>query len=116
MNCYTTVIRVPISMNPPRPISFIHQTTDGPVHLLVKPSKNGWDSLHWNSKGAAAWTFSSMVEANDNVLRYFQDIYNEHRCSAQCGPVATIDPHKSGDVWGIIRSRITTCGIPAWNR
>jgi len=63
----------------------------------------GIHTLHWNGKDAAAWTFPSMVEANDNVLRYFQDIYNEHRCSAQCGPVATIDPHKSGDVWGMIR-------------
>ena len=92
-----------IQMSVPGPISFIHQTGDGPVHLLVKPSKKGWDSLHWNSKGAAAWTFPTMLEANDYVLRYFKDIYAGHRCSAQCGPVATIDRHKSGDVWGLIR-------------
>ena len=92
-----------IQMSVPGPISFIHQTGDGPVHLLVKPSKKGWDSLHWNSKGAAAWTFPTMLEANDYVLRYFKDIYAGHRCSAQCGLVATIDRHKSGDVWGLIR-------------
>src|ERR1700694_2119932 len=39
------------------PISFIHQTRDGPVHLLVKASARGWESLHWGYRVAGTWTF-----------------------------------------------------------
>jgi hypothetical protein len=50
------------------PISFIHQTSDGPVHLLVKNSKLGWDSFHWERNLGGAWTFNTLGEANQYVL------------------------------------------------
>jgi hypothetical protein len=84
------------------PVSFIHHTGDGAVHLLVKPTKNGWAALHWSSQGAGAWTFKTLAEANENVLRLFQETYQGHRCSAGCGPVDTIDRHKCDDLWGIL--------------
>jgi hypothetical protein len=85
------------------PVSFIHQTGDGPVHLLVKPSKPGWTALHWSNRGAGAWTFKTLAEANDSVLRLFQEMYDGHRCSPACRTVDTLDSHKSDDVWGMIR-------------
>jgi len=85
------------------PVSFIHETGDGPVHLLVKASRAGWDSLHWNSKVAGSWTFKTLAEANENVLQCFQRVYLGHRCSNSCRPVETIDTHKSDDLWGIVR-------------
>ena len=84
------------------PVSFIHQTGDGPVHLLVRASRVGWDSLHWGKRLAGTWTFPTMGEANEYVLRRFQELYYGHRCSASCGPVDALSSHKSDDLWGII--------------
>jgi hypothetical protein len=85
------------------PLSFIHDTVDGPVHLLVKPSNNGWQALHWGHKAGGAWTFSSVAEANEHALHWFDELYHGHRCSSACGPVDTIARHKSDDPWGMIR-------------
>jgi hypothetical protein len=85
------------------PVSFIHQTGDGPVHLLVRASRVGWDSLHWGRRLAGTWTFPTMAEANEYVLRRFQDLYYGHRCNAACRPVDAISSHKSDDLWGIIQ-------------
>jgi hypothetical protein len=85
------------------PLNFIHDTGDGPVHLLVKPSNNGWQALHWGHKAGGAWTFSSLAEANEHTLRWFVELYYGHRCSSGCGPVNTIERHKSDDPWGLIR-------------
>ena len=86
-----------------KPISFIHQTGDGPVHLLVKASRLGWDSLHWGKRLAGGWTFPTMGEANEYVLGRFQELYCGHRCTTACGPVDSVTCHKSGDWWGMIR-------------
>lgn len=85
-----------------QPVSFIHQTGDGLVHLLVKASHAGWDSLHWSKRQAGAWTFRTMTEANEYVLRRFREQYHGHRCTAACGPVDAISLHKSDDLWGMI--------------
>src|ERR1700675_647747 len=77
-----------------RPVSFIHQTGDGTVHLLVRASHVGWDSLHWGKR---------LAEANEYVLRRFQELYYGHRCTAGCGPVDAMSSHKSEDLWGMIR-------------
>jgi hypothetical protein len=84
------------------PVSYIHETVDGPVHLLVRASCAGWDALHWGRRLAGAWTFRTMMEANDYVLCRFQDLYHRHRCGAACGPVAALASHKSEDFWGMI--------------
>jgi hypothetical protein len=85
------------------PISFIHQTSDGPVHLLVKNSKLGWDSFHWGRNLAGAWTFNTLGEANQYVLRQFRKLYYAHRCSGACRPVNAITLHRYDDPWGMIR-------------
>jgi len=86
-----------------RPISYIHQTGDGPVHLLVRASRRGWDSLHWGRRHAAAWTFETMAEANRFVLHRFRKLYYGHRCSTECGPAPTIAVHQYDDPWGMLR-------------
>jgi len=86
-----------------KPVSFIHQTSDGPVHLVVRASKAGWMALFWDRKEAEAWTFRTMAEANQSVLLHFREVYLAHRCSAGCGPVDVVALHKSDDVWGMIR-------------
>jgi len=85
------------------PISFIHHTGDGPLHLLVRPSKAGWRAFHWGRNEAGTWTFSSVQEANEHLLRVFEKLYSGHRCSPACGPVDDIDAHKSDDLWGMIQ-------------
>lgn len=85
------------------PLSVIHDTGDGPVHLLVKPSNNGWQALHWGHKVGGAWTFSTVAEANEHALHWFDELYYGHRCSSACGRVDTIARHKSDDPWGMIR-------------
>jgi hypothetical protein len=85
------------------PISFVHETKDGPVHLLVKESDKGWEALHWGRKVAGRWTLNTMAQANQCVLRVFGELYGGHQCSAACRPVETVASHKSDDRWGMIR-------------
>ncbi|HXI43083.1 MAG TPA: hypothetical protein VNH18_35655 [Bryobacteraceae bacterium] len=85
------------------PISIIHDTDEGPVHLFVLPSKAGWRAFHWSPREAGTWTFSTLQEANEHLLRFFGNLYSGHRCSLACGPVDGIDAHKSDDLWGMIR-------------
>jgi hypothetical protein len=85
------------------PISFIHETRDGLVHLLVKPSKSGWVALYWGSRVAGAWPSATLAQANENVLRCFQNIYFGHKCSEACRPAGSIAAHKSDDLWGMVR-------------
>ncbi|MBZ5591520.1 MAG: hypothetical protein LAP39_04745 [Acidobacteriia bacterium] len=85
------------------PISFIHQTKDGPVHLLVKAANSGWLALYWGSRVAGTWPCATLAQANENVLRCFRNIYFAHQCSNACGPVDALAAHKSDDVWGMIR-------------
>lgn len=85
------------------PVSFIHHTDEGPVHLLVRPSKTRWRAFHWGRREAGTWTFNTVQEANEHVLRFFETLYLDHQCSAACGPVNAIDAHKSDDLWGMIR-------------
>jgi hypothetical protein len=92
-----------ISIRASGPVSYVHQTGDGPVHLLVKASKTGWEALYWGNKVAGAWTYTTMAEANENVLRCFEKLYLGHECSSACRRVDSLDVHRSADVWGIIR-------------
>ena len=85
------------------PLSFIHHTNDGPIHLLVRPSKTGWRAFHWGRNEAGTWTFSTLQEANEHLLCFFEKLYPGHRCSAACGAVRAIDVHKSDDLWGMIQ-------------
>jgi len=96
-------IRSPMQTSVDAPVSFIHQTREGQVHLLVRASRAGWDSLHWGKRLAGAWTFPTMAEANEYVLRRFRELYYGHRCTPACGPVDAISLHKSSDLWGMIR-------------
>jgi hypothetical protein len=85
------------------PISFIHQTKDGPVHLLVRQGKAGWIALYWGTRVAGTWPSATLAEANENVVRCFRNIYFGHQCSDACGPVDVVTAHKSDDVWGMVR-------------
>ena len=85
------------------PISFIHHTRDGLVHLLVRASKSGWVALYWGSRVAGAWPSATLAEANENVLRCFRNIYFGHQCSEACQPADSLAVHKSNDLWGIMR-------------
>ncbi|HKW98134.1 MAG TPA: hypothetical protein VJN43_10395 [Bryobacteraceae bacterium] len=90
------------TFTPAGPISFIHLTEDGPVHLLVKESKSGWVSIHWSRHLAGSWTFKTMDEANAHVLQRFEYLYPGHRCSQDCRPASAAVLHESDDLWGMI--------------
>ena len=85
------------------PISFVHQTSDGLVHLVVKPARSGWVALYWGSRVAGTWPSATLAEANENVQRCFRNIYFAHQCSEACRPVDTLAAHKCDDLWGILR-------------
>ena len=85
------------------PVSFIHHTRDGLVHLLVRASKSGWVELYWGSRVAGAWPYATLAEANENVLRCFRNIYFGHQCSEACRPADSLAVHKSNYLWGIVR-------------
>lgn len=86
------------------PISFIHETRDGRVHLLVKPAQSGWIALYWGSRVAGAWPCATLAQANENVLRCFRNIYVSHKCSEACRPADTVAAHESDDLWGMLRA------------
>lgn len=92
-----------VNVAPGQPVSFIHETEDGPVHLLVMESKKGWEALHWGRKVAGRWTLTTLGQANECVLRVFEEFYGGHCCSAACRPADTPACHKSDDLWGMIR-------------
>ncbi|MBZ5596435.1 MAG: hypothetical protein LAP39_29690 [Acidobacteriia bacterium] len=85
------------------PISFIHQTKDGLVHLLVRAVKKRWVAMYWDSEVAGISPCATLAEANETVLRCFRNICLGHQCSTACGPVDDIGVHKSDDLWGMIR-------------
>ena len=76
--------RDPPPIDPP-PVSLVHQTEDGPVHLWASPDKeSGWKARIWGQQLAGAHRFQTLVEANRHLLDSFARMFPDHRCSAGC--------------------------------
>jgi anti-sigma factor RsiW len=69
------------------PVDFIHATEVGPVHLLVRQSGDqGWEALMSGQLLHRA-RIATLDAANELVLRSFEELFPNHECTDQCGPL-----------------------------
>ena len=67
------------------PISLVHQTEDGPVHLWASPNKaEGWKARMWGEQLAGANRFGTLAETNRFLLDSFAQMFPGHVCSSRC--------------------------------
>jgi len=67
------------------PVSVVHQTEDGPVHLWASPNKEGdWRARIWGRQLAGARRFATMGETNRHLLDSFARMFPEHVCTTAC--------------------------------
>ena len=72
-----------------KPVSLVHDTEDGMVHLLVVPDKDGgWRGTIFGKELACARRFDALGEANSYVAGSFWQMFPEHRCCPTCGPAS----------------------------
>jgi hypothetical protein len=69
----------------PQPVSVVHQTEDGPVHLWASPDQEGgWKAQIWGQQLAGARRFQTLPEANRYLLDSFARMFPEHECKGGC--------------------------------
>jgi hypothetical protein len=67
------------------PVSLVHQTEDGSVHLWASPDKHGdWKARIWGQQLAGARRFPTLAEANQHLLDAFAQMFPGHICSGAC--------------------------------
>jgi len=67
------------------PVSRVHLTEDGPVHLWASPDKDGgWKARIWGRQLAGARRFQTLAEANRHLLDSFARMFPGHLCSGGC--------------------------------
>ncbi len=72
-----------------QPVNFVHRTAEGEIRLLVTQSASGgWRALISGQDLEGAKQFTTVQEANEFVLRSFEEMFPEHRCTEACGPPA----------------------------
>jgi hypothetical protein len=72
------------------PVSLVHQTEDGPVHLSTSPDKEGgWKARIWGRQLAGARRFQTLAEANRHLLDSFARMFPHHLCEAAQESAAT---------------------------
>jgi len=70
------------------PVSLVHGTEDGPVHLWASPDKEGrWKARIWGRQLAGARRFQTLTEANRHLLDSFARMFPDHLCSGGCEPL-----------------------------
>lgn len=68
------------------PLDFTHDTSDGPVRLLVRQTDDGqWEAAFSGQQLEGARRFPTIAEANDYLLECFREMFPEHRCTDYCG-------------------------------
>jgi len=73
------------------PISVVHQTEDGPVHLWSLPGQEGcWKARIWGRQLAGTEQFGSLAEANRHLIESFAEMFSEHVCSSGCMPLDAV--------------------------
>lgn len=70
----------------PEPMSFIHDTEDGLIHLwAAKANAGGWNARFWGGQLAGGAHFKTLEEALNHLSRRFAEMFPEHVCSIGCG-------------------------------
>jgi len=67
------------------PLSFVHDTADGFIHLKVERRGRKWVARHWGEHLEGMRECASIREANAYSVASFQEMFPEHRCTDRCG-------------------------------
>jgi hypothetical protein len=66
------------------PLSFTHDTADGPFHSQAEPYLGIWRARHWGHTLMGMHVCSNVREANEYLVESFNQMFPEHRCNARC--------------------------------
>lgn len=67
------------------PMSFVHETEDGPVYSRTAPGPDGaWVARHWGHELDGARTCATILDANEYLLVSFAEMFPEHECGPGC--------------------------------
>lgn len=65
-------------------ISFVHQTEEGPVALVVRRSRERWEGRMEGREVESVEVFDTPRLAWESVRASFQQMFPEHQCGAEC--------------------------------
>ncbi|HZT33812.1 MAG TPA: zf-HC2 domain-containing protein [Bryobacteraceae bacterium] len=83
-----SALQVASSFPSDRSLDVVHHTADGPVYSRsVKLKKGRWLAVHEGPNLQGGRTCKTLREANEYLFRSFVEMFPEHRCTAECGPV-----------------------------
>ena len=78
------------------PLSLIHDTEDGPIHLWTLPDKDGaWEACFWGIELAGTRRFRTMAQANSYLLGSFARMFPTHSCTDRCRTGAEVAQRKA---------------------
>jgi hypothetical protein len=67
------------------PMSFVHQTEDGPIYSHATPGPDGtWVARHWGRELDGGRTCQTILEANEYLFVSFAEMFPEHECGPGC--------------------------------
>jgi hypothetical protein len=79
-----------------RPLEVVHYTADGPVYGRSRKLKKGqWMAVHEGPNLQGGRVCRTLREANEYLFRSFAEMFPEHCCTPECGPVT-----RGGDAAG----------------
>jgi hypothetical protein len=85
-----------------KPISLIHDTEDGMVHLWASEAKEGgWNARFWGEALAGAAHFGTVEEANAHLARCFAEMFPAHVCTEACGTPGAVAARNAADARGL---------------
>jgi hypothetical protein len=90
-----------------KPLSFIHDTTDGLIHSNVERRGRKWIGRHWGDQFNGMRVCATMREANEYVVRSFEEMFPEHRCTERCRLSSLTVCSQQAKLSGTQRSRPT---------
>ncbi|HWB96396.1 MAG TPA: hypothetical protein VG672_06830 [Bryobacteraceae bacterium] len=88
-----SALSVAASFPTDRPLDVVHHTADGPVFSRSRKIRKGrWLAEHGGLNLHGGRTCRTLREANEYLFRSFAEMFPEHTCTAECGPVTRVRP------------------------
>jgi hypothetical protein len=75
-----------------KPLSFVHDTADGFIYSKVERRGRKWVGRHWGDQLHGMRECATVRQANEYVVRSFNEMFPEHRCTDRCRITANHAP------------------------
>jgi hypothetical protein len=83
-----SALQVAASFPAHRPLQVVHYTAEGPVYSRSRKIKKGrWLAVHEGPNLEGGRFCKTLRQANEYLYRSFVEMFPEHRCTPQCGPI-----------------------------